>query len=100
MTAADNSNVVQFANAADAIGDLVERLVDANVRLQQLEAMAADGENPLMEIVDRIDKLEARMTLIEKGRFKVSGRFARQQDAEGRLRRLSGGRGAGRRIAF
>ena len=103
------TTVVQFATPADAVLDIEERLGDlighiGNLaeRLEQLETalVEAAGENPLAEIVDRIDKLEARMTLIEKGRFKVSGRFARQQDAEGRLRRLSGGRGAVRRIAF
>ena len=62
MTAADNSNVVQFASPADAIGDLIERLVDATVRLSQLEAMAADGA----DLFARLDAFDARLTALEK----------------------------------
>jgi hypothetical protein len=62
MTAADNSNVVQFASPADAIGDLIERLVDATVRLSQLEAMAADGT----DIFERLAAFDARLTALEK----------------------------------
>jgi hypothetical protein len=51
-----------FDSAVDAIGDLVERLVDANVRLSQLEAMAADGT----DIVARLDAFDARLTALEK----------------------------------
>jgi hypothetical protein len=61
MTASDN-NVAQFANPADEIFDLLERLVDANMRLSQLEAMAADG----VDLVARLDAFDVRLTALEK----------------------------------
>jgi hypothetical protein len=66
VTSPIKSNAAAFDSVVDAIGDLVERLVDASVRLSQLEAMAEGGN----DIVRRIEQLEARMTKIEKGRFR------------------------------
>jgi hypothetical protein len=59
-------NVVQFANPADEIFDLLERLVDASMRLQRLEQAQSLGD----DILARIDKLEAQMKVMEQGRFK------------------------------
>jgi hypothetical protein len=55
------SHAVAFDSVVDAIGDLVERLVDASVRLSQLEAMNADGA----DIVQRLDAFDARLTKLE-----------------------------------
>jgi hypothetical protein len=59
MSAAAESNVV---SPAEAIFDLVEQLVHANVRLAQLEAMATDGA----DIIARLDAFDARLTALEK----------------------------------
>jgi hypothetical protein len=66
MSTADNaSNVVQFDSVADAVGDLVERLVDATVRLAQLEqaqVAVADAD----DILARLAAFDARLTALEK----------------------------------
>ena len=73
------TTVVQFASPADAmldlderIGDLVEHIGDWNQRLLSLETALAEaaGENPLAEINDRIDKLDARLGRVERRGFK------------------------------
>jgi hypothetical protein len=62
MSAAGKSHAAAFDSVVDAIGDLVERLVDASVRLSQLEAMAEDGA----DIFARLDAFDARLTALEK----------------------------------
>jgi hypothetical protein len=73
------TTVVQFAAPADAVLDIEERLGDlighiGNLaeRLEQLETalVEAAGENPLAEIIDRIDKLDARLGRVERQGFK------------------------------
>jgi hypothetical protein len=71
--------VVQFVTVADAaleieerLGDLIGHIGDLAERLSSLETalVEAAGENPLAEIVDRIDKLEARIGRMERRGFK------------------------------
>jgi hypothetical protein len=73
------ANVVHFVSPADAVleieerlGDLVGHISNLAERLEQLETtlVEAAGENPLAEIVDRIDKLEARIARMERRGFK------------------------------
>jgi hypothetical protein len=62
MTAADNLGVVMFAQPADEIFDLVERLVDCSVRLQQLEQSQSIGD----DLLERLAAFDARLTTLEK----------------------------------
>jgi hypothetical protein len=73
------TTVVQFATPADAVLDIEERLGDlirhiANLaeRLEQLETalVGAAGENPLADIVTRVDAMEARVARMERRGFK------------------------------
>ena len=73
------ANVVQFVSPADAaleieerLHDLVEHVGNLAERLEQLETalVEAAGENPLAEINDRIDKLDARLGRVERRGFK------------------------------
>jgi hypothetical protein len=73
------TTVVQFATPADAVLDIEERLGDlighiGNLakRLEQLETalVEAAGENPLADIVTRIDAMEARIARMERRGFK------------------------------
>ena len=61
MSATD-SKVVQFASPADEIFDLLEHLVDANVRLQQLEQAQSIGD----DLLERLVAFDARLTTLER----------------------------------
>jgi hypothetical protein len=59
---APGSNVAQFANPADEIFDLLERLVDANMRLQQLEQAQSVGD----DLLERLTAFDGRLAALEK----------------------------------
>jgi predicted nucleic acid-binding Zn-ribbon protein len=74
------TTVVQFASPADAmldlderIGDLVEHIGDWNQRLLSLETALAEaaGENPLADLMTRIEQMETRLAKVENRSFRA-----------------------------